>query len=65
MTFSVEQLDSLAKLLMDLAKGSFLVALAGPALSSKINLTISFRGFILGIMFVYWALRLIDLKEVK
>ena len=64
MEFSVGQLDLLSKLLINLAKGLFLAALAGPAISSKITILISLRSLILGVYFVCISLKLIEIKEV-
>ena len=59
-----EQLDGLAKLCFDLAKGGFALAVLAPATSSSLATFISgLRGLLIGLALTYLALILLRLKE--
>jgi hypothetical protein len=64
MRFNREQMDKLSDLFMDLAKGLFLAGLAGPAISSQINFLLSLKSIITAVMFLYFSLKAIEVKEV-
>jgi len=64
MRFTSQQLDKLADLFLDLAKGLFLAALAVPAFSPQATLFTSLKGIIAGLIFTYLSLKAIELKEV-
>jgi len=64
MSLSIEQLEKLSDLFMDLAKGLFLAALAVPAITPVVTLLTSLRISITGLVFLYLSLKTIELKEV-
>jgi len=61
--FSQEQLDKLAELSLDLAKGLFLGAFTAPIISPD-SLILSLKSLLAALFFVYLSLKLIELKEV-
>ena len=65
MEFRNEQLEKLSNLCMDLAKGLFLTALAIPAFSPNATMMISIKSTAAGIIFTYFSLKIIELKEAK
>jgi len=64
MRFNIEHLDKLADLFIDLAKGLFLAGLVAPAISSDITYLISLKSVCVGIIFLYFSLRIISYKEI-
>lgn len=57
-----KQLDKLSELFLDLAKGSFLAALAVPVLTG-IGIAVLLKFFITGMICVIFSLKLIEKKE--
>lgn len=65
MSLNKEQLEKLADLFIDLAKGLFLAALAIPSIYSQVTFLAAPKGVITGFLFVYLSLKTINLKEEK
>ncbi len=62
--FNSKQIEKLSNLFMDLAKGLFLAVLLIPALANGADFLFLLRTMISGIMCVYFALWLLELKEI-
>lgn len=65
MRLSTGQLEKLADLFMDIAKGAILAALVTPAISHVSDVISVVRGLLIGVAFIYLSLKTVELKEAK
>lgn len=63
LTFSPQKLDKLSDYFIDVAKGLTLASLAAPAIISIATVFTSIKIFLTGIVFIYLALKAVELKE--
>ncbi len=59
------QIEKLADLFIDIAKGMFLAGLLVPAVSSAATIAESFRSILGGLFFTYLSVKILELKEDK
>ncbi|MBI3576645.1 hypothetical protein HY086_01245 [Candidatus Gottesmanbacteria bacterium] len=65
MRFSAGQLEKLAELFIDIAKGAILGSLVAPAIGQISSVISVLRGLLIGVAFMYLSLKAVELKETK